>query len=246
MTLFYILLSTVLMGLVSMVGILAVVAKMDTQKIAFYLVSLASGTMLGGALLHLLPESLEASGTGVLPLVGAGMFFFFILEKFLVWRHCHTHEHEGTSHRVTSANMVLAGDAIHNFIDGMIIASSYMAGLPVGMAVTAAILLHEIPQELGDFGVLVRGGYSTRKALLANVATGVMSILGALLTYFFIEWVPALQPFLLPFTAGGFLYIALADLIPQLHEHTAVRATISQISLLIFGFLLTFLLRHAH
>jgi zinc and cadmium transporter len=133
---------------------------------------------------------------------------------------------------------------VHNFIDGVIIASSFMADVTVGISVTTAIILHEIPQELGDFGILIHGGYSTRKALWLNALTATSALLGAVLTYFFIAAVPTVQTFLLPITAGGFLYIALADLIPQLHEQVKLRETLGQIVLLAGGFMLTTLIKH--
>jgi zinc and cadmium transporter len=140
--------------------------------------------------------------------------------------------------------MVIIGDAIHNFIDGAIIASSFLVDREIGISVTAAIMLHEIPQELGDFGILIHGGYSPKKALLINGLTATSAILGAVLTYFFLAAVPFLTGTLVPFTAGGFLYIALADLIPQLHEKTSIKESLSQIALLGLGFGIMILFKH--
>jgi zinc and cadmium transporter len=246
MTLLLIIGSTVLIGAISLIGILLVVSRLDVQKLTFYLISLASGTMLGSAFIHLIPEALEQSPNRALTFTAVGVVLFFIFEKFLVWRHCHMHPPEEHHNRKTSAKMVLAGDAIHNFIDGMIVASSYLAGWQVGISATTAIILHEIPQELGDFGVLIRGGYSIRKALLANFLIAMTAVAGAVLTFFFLAALPTLQPFLVPITAGGFLYIALADLIPQLHEETEGRAGLGQVCLLVAGFLVMLLLPHGH
>ncbi len=170
MTLLLILLATISVGLISLIGILFFVAKTDTTKMTFYFVSLASGTMLGSAFLHLIPEALENHPAHVFPMVCAGVFIFFILEKFLIWRHCHTHRHVADAHRPTAARMVIVGDTVHNFLDGAIIASSFLVSHTVGLSVTAAIILHEIPQELGDFGVLVHGGYSPEASVGAQRA----------------------------------------------------------------------------
>jgi zinc and cadmium transporter len=246
MILLYIIAATLVVGLISLVGAVFLGLKLDVKKMTFYLISLASGTMLGASFLHLIPESLEF-GTpkeGML-LVALGVFIFFVLEKLLIWRHCHHHHRPEDHKRPTAAGMVLVGDSVHNFIDGIIIASSFMVSPAIGVSITLAIILHEIPQELGDFGVLVHGGYSVKKALLFNFLSSLTALLGSVLTYFFIGFVPQLQNFIIPVVAGGFLYIALADLIPQLHEFTAPRQTIRQIGLLVGGFLLMlFTLRH--
>ena len=247
-----ILASTTLVGLISFVGIFCFFAKNNLQKLTFYFVSLASGTMLGSAFLDLIPEALETSAKRAPATIGAGIFIFFILEKFLIWRHCHSHEHAmindgrrpGDYHRPIAARMVIVGDAIHNFIDGAIIASSFLLNPRVGISVTAAIIFHEIPQELGDFGILIRGGYSVRRALIVNALTATTAIIGAVITYFFLEAVPPFQAVIVPITAGGFLYIALADLIPQLHDHVTLRETLSQIALLLLGFGLMAFVKH--
>ena len=244
MTFLWILLSTVAVGLVSIVGILFFITKSDIRKLTFYLISLASGTMLGSAFLHLIPESLALDAARSPLLISLGVFFFFTLEKLFIWRHCHHHQYPEDHTRPIAANMVIVGDGIHNFIDGVIIASSFIASPSLGLSVTTAIILHEIPQELGDFGILVHGGYTVRRALLMNVLTATTAIFGAVLTYFFIGAVPLLQTYLVPITAGGFLYIALADLIPQLHVQVAARQTLGQIFLLALGFAFMLLLRH--
>jgi zinc and cadmium transporter len=244
MTLLLILLATISVGLISLIGIIFFMAKTDTSKMTFYFVSLASGTMLGSAFLHLIPEALENHPANVFPIVCAGVFVFFILEKFLIWRHCHTHEHAAAAQRPTAARMVIIGDTVHNFLDGAIIASSFLVSHTVGLSVTAAIILHEIPQELGDFGVLVHGGYSPKQALLLNALTATSAVLGALLGYCFLEALPVLQAYVVPAAAGGFLYIALADLIPQLHEQVDLKNTVRQIGLLATGFGVMWFLKH--
>lgn len=244
MTLLYILTATVTVGLISLIGILFFVAKMDIRKSAFYFVSLASGTMLGTAIIHLLPEALELSPHTTPTMVALGVFLFFILEKLLIWRHCHLHNQWEHHHRPVTAHMVIVGDAVHNFIDGIIIASSFMISTPLGISVTTAIVLHEIPQELGDFGILVHGGYTMKRAVMMNCLAALSAIAGAVITYFFLEAAPMMQASLVPITAGGFLYIALADLIPQLHEQAELKHTALQIVLLAAGFGMVMLLRH--
>lgn len=241
-----IIVATTLVGLISFVGIAFFLSKTDMHKMTFYFVSLASGTMLGSAFLHMIPETIEQHAKNALPLIGLGVFVFFILEKLLIWRHCHTHQRPEDHHRPIAARMVIVGDAIHNLIDGAIIASSFLAGPRIGISVTAAIILHEIPQELGDFGILIHGGYTVKKALLVNALTATTAVLGAIVTYFFLEAVPFFQTILLPLAAGGFLYISLADLIPQLHEKTDVKETFGQIVLLSVGFGLMALLPTGH
>lgn len=244
MTLLWILTATVLVGLISLIGVFTVGFKIHTKKITFFLISLASGSMLGGAFFHLIPESLEQGAERALPTIGVGVFVFFILEKFFIWRHCHLHQNPAEHGRPTAASMILASDAIHNFIDGVIIASAFLASPHVGVSVSLAIMFHEIPQELGDFGVMVHCGFSVKKALVANLLTATTAIAGALGAYFFIEAMPLVQMYILPLAAGGVLYIALADLIPQLHERVAVRETAWQILLLAGGFIVMLLLRH--
>jgi len=179
---------------------------------------------------------LRRGGIDVVPLMAGGVFLFFILEKFLIWRHCHHHQRPEDHSRPVAASMLLVGDAVHNFLDGVIIASAFMAGFPFGLSITIAIMFHEIPQELGDFGVLIHGGYSVRKAILANILVGMLAVVGGVVTYFFLNSIPAIQYILLPVAAGGFLYIALADLIPQLHEQIDTGPALAQILLLGLGF----------
>jgi zinc and cadmium transporter len=236
--------ATVLVSLISLVGVFFSSTKLNFKKWTFYFLSLASGTMLGTTFLHLLPESLATNPTRALPLTCVGVLIFFTFEKFLIWRHCHLHPHPDEFARPTAAKMVLVGDSVHNFIDGIIIASSFLASPQVGLTVTFAIMLHEIPQEVGDFAILLHGGYSVRKALILNVLSGLAAFLGATLAYLFLSAVPVLQSILLPMAAGGFLYIALADLIPQLHGNITLRQTFEQILLLCFGILILVLVKH--
>ena len=246
MLLLQIIAATLLVGVISLTGVVLLVRRNNLPKMTIYFISLASGSLLGGAFMHLIPEALEKKGPAALPLIGAGVFLFFVLEKFLIWRHCHVHqEHEHYS-RATAARMVILGDAAHNFLDGAIIATSFSAGFPVGVSTTAAIILHEIPQELGDFAILIHGGFPVKRALFLNIASAAFALLGAVITYFFLDLAPAANAVLLPITGGGFLYVSLADLIPQLHERSSLRQAVVQILLVATGFLsIGFLGHHA-
>jgi zinc and cadmium transporter len=237
MVLLPILLSAIAVSLISFVGV-ATLAIRDSifQKILLLLVAFSAGGLMGGAFLHLLPESLE----DIEPLQGflillIGFSSFFLLERFLRWRHCH--EEECEIHPVTYLNLM--GDGLHNFIDGVVIAASYLAGFHIGVVTTIAVAMHEIPQELGDFAVLVYGGYSKLKALIFNFASAVMAIFGAMLGYFFIL-TPELFIYVLPFAAGNFLYIASSDLIPELHKERALGRSIQSFLMFIFGILLMY------
>jgi len=233
MVLFWILASTTLVSLISLVGILTLAIKGNLlHKVLFCLIGFSAGALIGGAFLHILPESLENNNSNtVFSYLILGIIIFFLMERYLHWRHCH--EEGGCKiHAFTYLNLV--GDGFHNFIDGMVIAASFIVSLKLGLVTTLAIVLHEIPQELGDFAVLVYGGFSKKKALLFNFASALMAVFGALIGYFITDLVKGFSNFILPFTAGGFVYIATSDLIPELHkENDLKRSTAS-----FFAFLL--------
>lgn len=241
--------ATLVVSLISLVSLVVLFVKRDMHKVAVHFISLASGTLVGTSFFHLLPESLEKAPSSALAWTGAGVFIFFLLEKAFVWRHCHLHEHLegeiGNISKPTAARMAVTGDAAHNFLDGMIIATSFEASVALGISVTTAIILHEVPQELGDFAILLHGGFSAKNAVLINCLTALFALAGAVSTHFFIGLAPATEGFLLPITAGGFLYIALADLIPQLHEPSRLNQTLAQIVLLVVGFFSVAFLKHA-
>jgi zinc and cadmium transporter len=218
---FYSLTSVLVVSLISFIGVLFLAVKRSIlQKILLFLVSFAAGGMLGGAFIHLLPEAIDQLGIGFnfsLSVLG-GILAFFILEKFIAWRHCHIPTSRQHPHPLAVMNLV--GDAFHNFIDGVIIAASFMTNFSLGMVTTLAVIFHEIPQEIGDFGVLVYGGFSKGKALLFNFISALTAVLGAVLTLIFASRLVGIIPLIIPFTAGGFLYIAGSDLIPELHKET--------------------------
>lgn len=200
-----------------------------------WLVSYAVGAMLGVALLALLPEALEtlkpvtAFGTLLL-----GILCFFILEKLVLLRHCHTDECQ--VHGAT-APLVLLGDAVHNFIDGAIIGAAVMSSIPLGVNTAIAVAAHEIPQEVGDVAILLAAGYSRRRALILNVVSGASGIVGALLAFGAVEVVPNVRPFVLAFSSASLLYIAMSDLIPDLHRGSVEGSAVRQVLLIATGVL---------
>lgn len=215
----YALSSVVLVTLASLIGLLTLSVREERlQRVIFVLVSLAVGAMFGDAFIHLLPEAFrKTSGTLTASLcILAGIFTFFLLEKFLLWRHEHLPKEHVAIHPVGYMNLV--ADGVHNFIDGVLIGASYLAGVPVGLATTLAVLLHEIPQEMGDFGVLVHAGFSKSEALRFNFLSGTMSIAGAVLALAVGTRAQTFTAAVLPLAAGGFIYIAGSDLVPELHK----------------------------
>jgi zinc and cadmium transporter len=211
-TLALIILSTLIISLLSLIGAFSLDMNQNRlQKIIFSLVSFATGALIGGALLHLLPESLELGVSAFYSLI-IGILAFFILEKFLYWRHCHRGECD--VHTFTYLNLI--GDGLHNFTDGIVIDASFMVDIGLGLSTSLAVALHEIPQELGDFGILVYGGFTVKKALFFNFLSAITCIFGGLVTYIFSSYTSALKILLLAFSAGCFLYIALVDLLPEL------------------------------
>jgi len=222
MVLIWILASTFLVSLISLVGIFTLTLKDNLlHKILFCLIGFSAGALIGSAFLHILPECLENNkSTVVFSYLIVGIITFFLMERYLHWRHCHE-EGECKTHAFTYLNLV--GDGFHNFIDGMVIAASFIVSVKLGLVTTLAIILHEIPQELGDFAVLIYGGFSKRKALLFNFASALTAIIGAVVGYFIADFSKSFSNFILPFTAGGFIYIATSDLIPELHKENDLK-----------------------
>ena len=229
-----IIIASILVSLVSILGILIFLRKTALNKFLFYVVSFAAGTLLAAAFLDLLPEVFEEGFNESVPIfILLGIISFFVLEKFLYWHHHHTgHEHEEV-HGFTYLNMI--GDGIHNFLDGAIIAVSFMTDLSLGIATTIAIIAHEIPQEIADFSILIYGGFSKIKALVYNFITALTALVGALVTYFFSSLMENSHSFIAAFTIGGFVYIASTDLIPEIHKEKDIKKSILQLLMLTFG-----------
>lgn len=207
--------------------------------------SIAVGALLGDAFIHLIPEALEDSTNATLTsiLVIVGIIFFFILEKFLHWHHHGEDKEEIGIHPV--GKLVLLSDGVHNFLDGIIIGASFMISVPVGIATTLAVILHEIPQEIGDFAVLLHSGYTKRRALWLNFLSALTAILGAIVFFVLGEVAEASSMYFIPIAAGGFIYIAVADLIPELHKTKEIKHSVFQLMAVTLGVLamigLTFL-----
>lgn len=242
-------LSVALVSLASLAGAATLVLdEARIRRLSAVLVSFAVGALLGDAFLHLIPEALSRGGARQEApyLILGGILLFFVVEKLLRHHHGPLHQHHHPGHEVHPelAAINLIGDAIHNFIDGMLIAAGYLAGPALGMSTTVAVLMHELPQELADFGVLVHSGLSPRKALLLNLATSSVAVLGAVVTLLAGEHAgPAFAAALVPVAAGGFVYIALADLVPELQHDRSLRALPVQASLIALGILVMVALR---
>lgn len=213
------------------------------EKLTLFLVSLSAGTLLGDSFLHLLPEAAANNGVSLrmwLWLI-IGLVSFFILEKIVHWRHCHIQTGPKHPHHLGVMNLV--GDSFHNFFDGVIIAGSFLVSIPLGVTTLIAVVAHEIPQEIGDFGVLLYAGYSRRRALFLNFLTALTAVLGAVVAVILGARISGFSDLIIPFTAGGFIYIATADLIPELKKETAVHKSLYQLASIIGGVLIMLALR---
>ncbi|HVL66601.1 MAG TPA: ZIP family metal transporter [Vicinamibacterales bacterium] len=205
-------------------------------------ITYAVGTLLGAALLALLPNALESlAPTAALGTLLAGVLTFFLLEKLVLWRHCHD-GHECEVHTTSAASLVIVGDAFHTFVDGAIIAAAVVTSIPLGITTALAVAAHEIPQEVGDVAILLRAGYSRSRALTLNVLSGLGGILGAGGMLVASQFVPQTLPFVLAFAAGSFLYVAMADLIPDLHRGNIEGGALRQMLLIGAGILTIVLL----
>jgi len=222
MVLVWILASTFLVSLISLIGIFTFLVKeKQLHRILFYLIGFSAGALIGSAFLHILPESLEKNpSTFVFSWLIGGIVLFYVMERYFFWRHCHE-EGQCKVHSFTYLNLI--GDGFHNFLDGMIIAASYTVSFQVGVVTTLAVIFHEIPQELGDFGVLIYGGFSKSKALFFNFISALAAMAGALIGYFIAGSQSSFSSIILPVTAGGFIYIATSDLIPELHKESDLK-----------------------
>jgi zinc and cadmium transporter len=232
----YILLATFIVSLISFVGVVCLALKENIlNKILLILIGLSAGALMGGAFLHLLPEAVEKStGLDVYLFVLIGFILFFLIEKVLHWRHCH----KGECDVHTFQYMNLVGDSIHNFIDGMIMAASFVVSVPLGITTTIAISTHEIPQEIGDFGVLLYGGFSKRRAITLNFVVALTAVLGGIVGYFVSNLIENIVLFILPFAAGGFIYIAATDLVPEIRKELDIRKYMATLLVFICGILI--------
>jgi zinc and cadmium transporter len=239
----YSLVSVFLISLISLIGIIAIgINTKLLRKILVYMVSFSAGALLGDVFIHLLPELVEEHGftlqISIYIMLGIGISF--IIEKFIHWRHCHIPTSEDHVHPFALMNLV--GDFVHNFIDGLILGAAYLISIPAGIATTIALILHEIPQEIGDFGVLLHGGFSKSKALFLNFVTALSAVAGVVIALVLGSLIENIDLFLIPFAAGTFIYIAGSDLIPELHKETEVKKSAIQFLFLVLGIAIMFLL----
>ncbi len=240
MIILYSLISVALVSLFSLVGAFTIsISEKKLKSIIFVLVSLSVGALFGDAFIHLIPEAIEqAQNPLVVPLsILTGILFFFVLEKFLHWHHVHNHNecvHESDTPKHVG-HLVLVSDGIHNLIDGILIGASYMISIEVGIATTIAVILHEIPQELGDFGILIHSGFSRIKALAWNLISALTSFIGVFIGISLPLLTNSAGPVLAGVAAGGFIYIAGSDLVPELHKTKEVKKSIIQLIAIFTG-----------
>ena len=239
--LIYIIASTFLISLASLIGVFTLSIKEKTlSKFLLFLISLSAGALMGGAFLHLLPEASEKLNNGnMYPIVLFSFVLFFLIEKLLHWRHCH----KKNCQVHTFGYMNLFGDAVHNFIDGLVIASTFIIDVKLGIITSFVIALHEIPQEIGDFGVLLYSEFSRKKALLANFLVALTAVFGGIFGYFLSFQIENMTSYLLPFTAGGFIYIAASDLMPEIRKETSLRKSMLSFSIFLLGIAIMYLVK---
>jgi zinc and cadmium transporter len=244
MNLLYALIASIIVSLVSLVGAVALIIKDKLlHKLIIFMVAFAAGSLIGGAFIDIIPEAAEyvKDITQLFLYVVLGYLLFFILEKYLHWRHCHSAE--CSVHRFTYLNIV--GDIVHNFSDGLIIGAVFLVDIKLGIATTLAIVFHEIPHELGNFTVLIYGGFSKSRALFFNFLSSLFAIVGTLCGYYLAGRIHGFASILLPIAAGGFIYIASCDLIPELHkEEDGKRSALIMVTFII-GIALMYFLKMA-
>lgn len=230
-----ILIGGILMSAISLIGLVVLFLKENLlKKIIFPLVAFSAGALLGGAFLHMLPEVLEKQGVKISIFVWLliGFCLFFLLEQFLHWHHCHRMPSE---HKKPVTYLILVADAVHNFIGGLAVAGVFVVDIKLGMITWLAAALHEVPQELGDFGILIHGGWEKKKALLYNFISSLTFLIGGLFAYFLSAKIDI--SFLIPFAAGNFIYIAAADLIPEVKHSCRLRDSLLHFLFFVAGIL---------
>jgi len=243
---FYPLISVVVVSLIPLIGIAFFFSSKRRITLVSFLISLAVGALFGNVFIHLVPEIMRETANQPQSsfYIVLGILAFFVLEKFLNWHHHHSYEHtEDYQGRILPIGyLILVADGLHNFIDGAIIAASYSAGLDVGVATTLAVVLHEVPQEIGDIGILLHAGFTKAKALVFNLLSGSLAILGAVITLFIAGAFTGFASFILPLAAGGFIYIAGSDLVPELQRTADVKKSVLQLMFMVLGMALMFAL----
>ncbi|GAG72768.1 unnamed protein product [marine sediment metagenome] len=220
-------------GAIIFAGIFLLIKEKAQKVFIPCLISYATGTLLAAAFLGLIRQAVtDSEPVIVLSVVLGGIVCFFLLEKLIIWRHCHNEKCELHG---TAGPILLIGDAFHNFIDGMIIASSFLINFQIGVVTSISIITHEIPQEVGDFAILLNGGYSKKRAFLLNLLSSITTIPGAIISFFLLEIFNSIIPYIMAFSAASFLYIALSDLTPELHHKSDFGTNLRQIVLILAG-----------
>lgn len=244
-TALYAIISVILVSLVSVVSIIPMIFKRKaSNKVLLVLLSLSAGSLIGGVFIHFFPEIIEEQGynLSVALKIILGFMVFFVIEKLIHFHHNHVKidkkDEEAHGHAYHLAPLNLIGDAIHNLMDGMVIAGAYMSNTALGVAATVSVIFHEIPQEIADFGVLLYSGMSKLKAIFANFLSALASIIGAVFTLYLGSRIDSFHDFVIPFAAGNFLYIATTNLMPELHRHCKPLDTIIHILSISFGIFL--------
>lgn len=236
--------SVIIVSLLSFIGIVFLAFKANfLQRIIFILVSFAVGAMFGGAFFHLIPEIYETNHDflNISVMIIIGILAFFCLEKFLHWHHNHRIQNHEIDGKIQPLGLIsLAADAFHNFIDGILIGSAYLVDTTVGIATTFAVIIHEIPQEIGDFGVLIHSGFKVKKALLFNFLSACTSILGAIVAIILGNSIAGIEQIFIAFAIGGFIYLAGSDLIPELHKKNTIKSSILQFVAISLGLTLMY------
>ncbi|HEX5648596.1 MAG TPA: ZIP family metal transporter [Steroidobacteraceae bacterium] len=242
---------TALSGALSAVAAGLFLTLGDARRAALlpHLVSFATGTLLGAAFLGLIPHALDAAGANATHRVGLalllGIMLFFLLEKLVLWRHCHddpceAHSPSHASRDRASANLILVGDTFHNLLDGVLVAAAFMTDPHLGIVTALAVFAHEIPQEVGDLAILLHGGFSRRRAMTLNLVSSLTSVVGGVIAYFALSTALELLPYALAFAAASFIYVAVADLIPGLHRRVDMRAGVEQVVFIALGVALVY------
>lgn len=225
-------------------GVFLALAESRRAAVLPHLVSFATGTLLGAAFLGLIPHAIEGAGGAATHRVGlsllAGILLFFVLEKFVLWRHCHDepcemHSPGDAARDAASANLILAGDTLHNLLDGVLVAAAFMTNPHLGIVTALAVFAHEIPQEVGDLAILLHGGYSRARALVLNLVSSLTSVVGGVVAYFALGAALEALPYALAFAAASFIYVSVADLIPGLHRRVDFRAGLEQLLFIALG-----------
>ena len=234
----YAFISVIIISLVSLIGVFSLSLKEEIlKKYINFFISLAIGALLGDAFIHIIPEAFEShlGPNSVSILVIIGILLFFVIEKFIHWHH-HGEDKE-VEHIHPVGKLVLFTDGFHNLIDGAIIGASFLVSIPVGIATTLAVIIHEIPQEIGDFAVLIHAGYTKKRALWLNFFSALASIFGLIIVFIFGNIIENIAIWFIPIAAGGFIYIAVADLIPELHKTKKLKHSLIQLGIIILGVL---------